>query len=73
MAECIDCPKETQNGNHRSLFYKKPISRNNFKLEIDYDDSPQEIRRQKFLDQQKRLVFKFIIFNFIYYIKSTYL
>ncbi|XP_043484136.1 snurportin-1 [Leptopilina heterotoma] len=53
MAECIDS-KETQNGNHRSLFYKKPISRNNFKLEIDYDDSPQETRRQEFLNQQKR-------------------
>lgn len=55
MAECIDS-KETQNGNHRSLFYKKPISRNNFKLEIDYDDSPQETRRQEFLNQQKRFV-----------------
>lgn len=54
MAECIESSKETQNGNHRSLFYKKPISRHNFTLELDYEESPQETRRQDFLYQQKK-------------------
>lgn len=61
MAECIESSKETQNGNHRSLFYKKPISRHNFTLELDYEESPQETRRQDFLYQQKKLdFFKFV-------------
>ncbi|XP_034934136.1 snurportin-1 [Chelonus insularis] len=42
-----------QETNVRSIFYKKPIKKNNYKLEADYDDSPQEIRRQKLLQHQK--------------------
>lgn len=38
----------------RSMFYKKPISKNNYKLEVDFDDTPQEIRRQQLLEHQKK-------------------
>lgn len=39
--------------NIRSVFYKKPIKKNNYNLDVDYNDSPQEIRRQDLLKRQK--------------------
>ncbi|XP_033211824.1 snurportin-1 [Belonocnema kinseyi] len=45
---------ERQNANSRYLLYKKPISKDNYKLEIDYEESPQESRRHEFLNQQKK-------------------
>lgn len=39
--------------NARLVFYKKPIKKDNYKLEVDYD-SPQELRRQRLLEIQKR-------------------
>lgn len=40
--------------NQRALFYKKPIKKDNYRLEIDDDDTPQEIRRQHLLREQKK-------------------
>lgn len=38
----------------RSLFYKKPITKDNYKLGPDHIDNPQELRRQRILEIQKR-------------------
>ena len=64
MAEYLETngSMERQNGNSRCLLYKKPISKDNYKLEIDYEESPQETRRQEFLNQQKKLVKSFPFF-----------
>lgn len=46
--------KKPDHYNERAAFYKKPISKNNYKLKVDFDDTPQEIRRQKLLEHQKK-------------------
>ncbi|XP_046828729.1 snurportin-1 [Vespa crabro] len=46
--------EEKQCKNARSVFYKKPIKKDNYKLDVDYIDSPQELRRQRLLEIQKR-------------------
>lgn len=38
----------------RAALYKKPIKKNNVKLELDFNDTPQEIRRQRILYYQKK-------------------
>lgn len=38
----------------RSIFYKKPIKKGNYRLEVDQVDTPQDIRRQQLLEIQKR-------------------
>lgn len=38
----------------RSSRYKKPITKDNYKLGPDHIDNPQELRRQRFLEIQKR-------------------
>lgn len=45
---------ENREINIRSVFYKKPIKKDNYNLDIDYDDSPQEVRRQRLLNYQKK-------------------
>lgn len=56
MAEYLETngSTERQSANSRYLLYKKPISKDNYKLEIDYEESRQESRRQEFLNQQKK-------------------
>lgn len=51
---------ETKNCcNERCLLYKKPISKHNYRLQVDFDETPQEIRRQTLLEHQKKQVFNF--------------
>lgn len=38
----------------RSAFYKKPIKKDNYRLEVDQFDTPQEVRRQQLLEIQKK-------------------
>ncbi|KAI4498930.1 hypothetical protein M0802_006105 [Mischocyttarus mexicanus] len=45
---------EKQYKNARSIFYKKPINKYNWKLEVDNIWSPQEIRRQELLEIQRK-------------------
>ncbi|CAK9800253.1 SNUPN [Anthophora plagiata] len=45
---------EKENSNPRAVFYKKPIRRDNYNLDIDNIDTPQEIRRQRLLQFQKK-------------------
>ncbi|XP_012277521.1 snurportin-1 [Orussus abietinus] len=40
--------------NPRAQFYKKPIRKDNYNLDVDNIDSPQEIRRQQLLQHQKK-------------------
>lgn len=40
--------------NERAALYKKPLKKNSYRLEADY--TPQEIRRQRLLYYQKKLV-----------------
>ncbi|XP_014219467.1 snurportin-1 [Copidosoma floridanum] len=40
--------------NERSVFYKKRIKKENNKLEIEFNETPQEIRRQRILHYQKQ-------------------
>lgn len=47
---------EKENGNPRAIFYKRPIKRDNYTLDIDNVDTPQEIRRQRLLQFQKKYV-----------------
>ena len=47
---------EKENGNPRAVFYKKPIKKDNYNLDIDNIDSPQEVRRQRLLKFQKKYV-----------------
>lgn len=47
---------EKENGNPRAVFYKKPIKKDNYNLDIDSIDSPQEVRRQRLLKFQKKYV-----------------
>ena len=58
MSKCIKLngSPEKRNGNSRAALYKKPMKCDNYKLGIDYEESPQESRRQEFLKQQKKLV-----------------
>ncbi|XP_011503099.1 PREDICTED: snurportin-1 [Ceratosolen solmsi marchali] len=44
--------------NERLTFYKKQIKKNNHRLDIDFVDTPQEIRRQQMLDYQKQNRYK---------------
>lgn len=37
-----------------AALYKKPINKNNIKLEIDFEETAQEIRRQQILQLQKK-------------------
>ncbi|XP_034173446.1 snurportin-1 [Osmia lignaria lignaria] len=45
---------EKENGNPRAIFYKRPIKKDNYTLDIDNVDTPQEIRRQRLLQFQKK-------------------
>ncbi|XP_076220917.1 snurportin-1 [Nomia melanderi] len=45
---------EKGNGNPRAIFYKKPIKKDNYNLDIDNIDTPQELRRQRLLQFQKK-------------------
>ncbi|OXU25788.1 hypothetical protein TSAR_003209 [Trichomalopsis sarcophagae] len=50
-SEAVD---KKENFNERLAFYKKPIKKNNCKLEFDVTDTPQEIRRQRILYYQRK-------------------
>ncbi|KZC10840.1 PREDICTED: snurportin-1 [Dufourea novaeangliae] len=43
-----------ENGNPRAMFYKKPIKKDNYNLDMDNIDTPQELRRQRLLQFQKK-------------------
>lgn len=45
---------EKENGSARAIFYKKPIKKNNYKLDVDNIDTAQEVRRQRLLQFQKK-------------------
>lgn len=45
---------EIKDVNERAKFYKKPIKRDNYKLNADNIDTPQEVRRQRLLQFQKK-------------------
>ncbi|XP_053988276.1 snurportin-1 [Hylaeus anthracinus] len=45
---------EKQCSNPRAKFYKKPIKKDNYNLSVDSIDTPQEIRRQRLLQFQKK-------------------
>lgn len=46
--------EQEQIKNPRATFYKKPIKKHNYKLEFYEEDVPQEIRRKKLLEIQKK-------------------
>ncbi|KAJ8679015.1 hypothetical protein QAD02_014802 [Eretmocerus hayati] len=48
------CVEKKGRCSDRAMFYKKPISKHNIKLEADLNDTPQEIRRQRILHYQKK-------------------
>lgn len=48
---------EKKNGNLRTIFYKKPIKKDNYNLDVDNIDTFQEIRRRRLLQFQKKYVF----------------
>lgn len=52
---------EHPKGNLRSVFYKKPIKKDNLNLNVDNIETPQAIRRQRLLQHQKESVEKRII------------
>lgn len=57
MAASLDNELNTRNprnGSERAIFYKKPIKRDNYKLDISSIDTPQELRRQRLLQFQKK-------------------
>ncbi|XP_043280803.1 snurportin-1 isoform X2 [Venturia canescens] len=45
---------ERKNRNPRNQFYKRPIKKDNYKLDVEDEECPQEIRRQKLLCSQKK-------------------
>lgn len=47
---------EKENSNPRAIFYKKPIKRDNYNLDVDNIDTFQEIRRRRLLQFQKKYV-----------------
>lgn len=51
--------------NPRIVLYKKPIRNNNYKTESSDDESPQEIRRQRLLEEQKKWVENLKLSNII--------
>ncbi|XP_058793883.1 snurportin-1 [Phymastichus coffea] len=51
FANIID---KTESNNKRAALYKKPIRKTNIKLELEFNDTPQEIRRQRILHYQKK-------------------
>lgn len=46
--------EKKRNVNTRSMFYKKPIKKDNYRLEVEEEETPQEIRRQELLLRQKK-------------------
>jgi hypothetical protein len=42
------------NFNERCLFYKKPIKKDNYRLQIGFDETPQEMRQRELLHRQKQ-------------------
>ncbi|XP_012343713.1 snurportin-1 [Apis florea] len=45
---------EKENSNPRAIFYKKPIKKDNYNLDVDNIDTSQEIRRRRLLQFQKK-------------------
>ncbi|XP_076245829.1 snurportin-1 [Calliopsis andreniformis] len=45
---------EKENSNPRAIFYKKPIRKSNYNLDIDNIDTHQDLRRQRLLQIQKK-------------------
>lgn len=43
-----------ENSNPRAIFYKKPIKRDNYNLDVDSIDTSQEVRRKRLLQFQKK-------------------
>lgn len=43
--------------NPRAVFYKKPVRKENFNLDVDNIDTPQEVRRQRLLQFQKKYIY----------------
>lgn len=48
---------EKENSNPRAIFYKKPIKKDNYNLDVDNIDTSQEIRRRRLLQFQKKYIF----------------
>lgn len=46
-----------ESNNSRAMFYKKPIKKGNYNLDVDNIDTSQEIRRLRLLQFQKRYTF----------------
>ncbi|KAI4496766.1 hypothetical protein M0804_000576 [Polistes exclamans] len=57
----LENTNEKQCKNIRSAFYKKPIKKYNYKLDVDSIYNPQELRRQQLLEIQKKN--RNIVFN----------
>lgn len=53
-ADARDDAVGRKNEYSRMAFYKKPISRDNYKLDVDDEECPQEVRRQQLLAYQKK-------------------
>ncbi|KAG7201702.1 hypothetical protein KM043_004430 [Ampulex compressa] len=54
LANGLISTNEKENKSARSVFYKKPIKKDNYRLEVDNEDTPQEVRRQRLLQFQKK-------------------
>lgn len=61
--------KLIKNGNLRAIFYKKPVKKDNYNLDVDNIDTFQEIRRRRLLQFQKKYVFYIWL---LYFIKELY-
>ncbi|CAD6208903.1 GSCOCG00010717001-RA-CDS [Cotesia congregata] len=53
MAQSPGLLNDIHEKNSRSLFYKKPVKKDNYNLDTDYDYSHQENRRRDLLNRQK--------------------
>lgn len=54
LCNSFETVDKKENFSERSVFYKKPIKKNNCRLEVDFNDTPQEIRRQRILYYQRK-------------------
>ena len=53
MTDSLNDEGKKKSTNTRATFYKKPIKKDNYRLEVE-EDTPQEIRRQALLLRQKK-------------------
>lgn len=49
----MDNPAKEKNVNDRAYLYKKPIKKDNYRLEVD-EETPQDVRRREMLLRQKK-------------------